>query len=101
MMQDVRVLIVEDDPASTNYLEIILSKEGLEYKTATDGKQGLEVFKSFKPHIVLSDINMPFMSGIELLSEIKRIHPQTIVIMLTAFNSEEYVIESMKFGANN
>jgi len=49
----------------------------------------------------LSDINMSHMNGIELLAAIKKIHPQTIVIMLTAFNSEDYVIESMKYGANN
>lgn len=101
MIQDIRVLIVEDDPASMNYLEIILNKEGLEYRTAADGQQGLEIFKSYQPHIVLSDINMPNMSGIELLSAIKKIQPQTIIIMLTAFNSEEYVIESMRYGANN
>jgi len=101
MMHNIKVLVVEDDPASMNYLEIILNKEGLEYKTAIDGKEGLEIFKEYEPHIVLSDINMPHMSGIELLSAIKRIRPQTIVIMLTAFNSEEYVIESMRYGANN
>ena len=100
-MHNIRVLIVEDDPTSMNYLEIILNKEGLEYKTAADGREGLQVVKEYKPHSVLSDLNMPHMSGIELLSAIKRIRPQTIVIMLTAFDSEEYVIESMRYGANN
>ncbi|MFO7868765.1 MAG: response regulator [Bacteroidales bacterium] len=101
MTNSIKVLIVEDDPASMNYLEIILNKEGLEYKTASNGEEGLEIFKQYHPHIVLTDINMPRMSGIEMLSAIKQINSQTIVIMLTAFNSEKYVIESMKYGANN
>jgi len=101
ILENIKVLIVEDDPASMNYLEIILKKEGLDYELASDGEAGLAKFKEFQPHIVLSDINMPNMSGIDLLASIKKINPQTIVIMLTAFNSEEYVIESMRFGANN
>lgn len=101
MIKNIKVLIVEDDLASRNYLEILINKEGLEYKSAINGKEGLEIFKEFQPHIVLSDINMAPMNGIELLAAIKKIQPQTIVIMLTAFNSEEYVIEAMKYGANN
>lgn len=101
MIKSIKVLIVEDDPASLNYLEIILGKEGLQYKTATNGEEGLEIFKEYKPHIVLSDINMANMNGIELLAAIKKIQPQTIVIMLTAYNSEDFVIEAMRYGANN
>lgn len=101
MIKNIKVLAVEDDSASLSYLEVILKKEGLDYKTATNGQEGLAVFKEYLPHIVLSDINMSHMNGIELLAAIKKIQPQTIVIMLTAFNSEDYVIESMKYGANN
>lgn len=101
MLKNIKVLVVEDDPASLNYLEIILQKEGVEYKSANNGRDGLAIFKEFHPHIVLTDINMAHMNGIELLANIKKIRPHSIVIMLTAFNSEEYVIESMKYGANN
>lgn len=101
MIKSIKVLIVEDDPASLNYLEIILGKEGLQYKTASNGEDGLALFKEYKPHIVLSDINMANMNGIQMLAAIKKIQPQTIVIMLTAYNSEDYVIEAMKYGANN
>jgi len=101
MIKNIKVLIVEDDPASLSYLEIILGKEGVEYKSATNGQEGLAIFKEFHPQIVLTDINMAYMNGIELLAAIKKLRPHTIVIMLTAFNSEDYVIESMKYGANN
>lgn len=101
MIRSIKVLIVEDDSASLSYLEIILGKEGLNYKTATNGEEGLALFKEYKPHIVLTDINMANMNGIELLAAIKKSQPQTIVIMLTAYNSEDYVIEAMRFGANN
>jgi CheY-like chemotaxis protein len=101
MTDTIKVLIVEDDPASMNYLEIILNKEGLDYRTASDGQEGLEIFKKYRPHIVLTDINMPRMTGVEMLLAIKRIDSQAIVIMLTAFNSEDYVIKSMRYGANN
>ncbi len=101
MKENIKVLIVEDDPASMNFLEIILNKENLDYRTAIDGEEGLKVFKEYEPHIILSDINMQNMSGIELLAVVKKQKPQTIMIMLTAFNSEEYVIESMRHGANN
>lgn len=96
-----KVLVVEDDQASRSYLEVILRKENLNFRSADNGKDGLEIFKEYIPDIVLSDINMAQMNGLELLENIKRIKPETIVIMLTAFNSEDYVVEAMKLGANN
>lgn len=96
-----KVLVVEDDIASRNYLEVILRKEGHDFRSADNGVDGLEIFKEYSPEIVLSDINMAQMNGLELLEHIKRIKPDAIIIMLTAFNSEEYVVEAMKLGANN
>lgn len=96
-----KILIVEDDEASCSYLEIILKKEGYQYKSTDNGKDALEIFNDYQPDLVLSDINMAQMNGIELLQAIKKIKSDTIVIMLTAYNSESYVIECMKLGANN
>lgn len=96
-----KVLLVEDELATLCYLEQALKQEGLDYRTATDGKIGFEVFKEFQPDFVLSDINMVEMSGIELLEKIKAIKPEAIVVMLTAYKSEQYVVEAMKLGANN
>jgi len=96
-----KVLLVEDDESSLCYLEVALKKEGIEYRTANDGKIGYEVFKEFQPDFILSDINMAEMTGIELLEKVKVHRPETIVVMLTAFNSEQYVVDAMKLGANN
>lgn len=96
-----KILIVEDDEASRNYLEIILKKENCDFRSAVNGKEGLAVFKEYTPDLVLTDISMAQMNGIELLGEIKKIRPETIVIMLTAYNNENYVVACMKLGANN
>ena len=96
-----KVLLVEDELASLCYLEQALKHEGIDYRMATDGKMGFELFKEFQPDFVLSDINMSEMSGIELLEKVKSLKPETIVVMLTAYNNEQYVIDAMKLGANN
>jgi len=96
-----KVLLVEDELSSLCYLEQALKQEGFDYRTATDGRIGFDVFKEFQPDFVLSDINMTEMSGIELLEKVKAIKPETIVVMLTAYNSEQYVVDAMKLGANN
>lgn len=96
-----KLLLVEDDPASMSYLEIVVRKEGYEYKSAPDGQIGLELFRSFNPDMVISDINMANMDGLEMLKRIKFLKPECVVIMLTAFNSEEFVVKAMQSGANN
>lgn len=96
-----KVLLVEDDLASMSYLEVLMKREGHEYKMAHDGKAGLKLFHEFNPDIVLSDINMAHMNGLEMVERIRQSQPSVIIIMLTAYNSEEYVIEAMKVGANN
>jgi len=96
-----KVLLVEDELSSLCYLEQVLKQEGIDYQTATDGRIGFDVFKKFQPDFVLSDINMTEMSGIELLEKIKAIKPETIVVMLTSYHSEQYVVDAMKHGANN
>jgi len=96
-----KVLLVEDELSSLCYLEQALKQEGIDYRTATDGRIGFDIFKEFQPDFVLSDINMSEMSGIELLEKVKSVKPETIVVMLTSYNSEQYVVEAMKLGANN
>lgn len=96
-----KVLLVEDDQASMSYLEVLMKREKLEYQKAYDGKEGLKRFHEFNPDIVLSDINMAHMTGLEMVERIRQAKPSVIIIMLTAYNSEDYVINAMKVGANN
>lgn len=96
-----KILIVEDDLASLSFLEMILKKEGFDYRTAENGRLGYHIFKEYQPDIVLTDVNMDEMSGLELLEKVKRERAETIVILLTAYTSEENVMSAMRYGANN
>lgn len=96
-----KVLIVEDDKNSRFFLESLLESNGYDFRLAKDGMEGLNIFEEYEPDVVLSDIQMPIMDGLELLEEIKNKRPQTIVIIVTAFGSENYAIQSLQLKANN
>jgi YesN/AraC family two-component response regulator len=96
-----KVLIVEDDAPSRSFMKDTVESQGFETFTAENGLQGLMNFKKVNPDLVLSDINMPKVNGLELLEEIRRISPNVIVVMVTAFGCEEYAIKAMELRANN
>ena len=96
-----KILIVEDDRASQTYLNDTIEAEGHEVNTAENGQAGLIVFDQFKPDLILSDIRMPVMDGLEMLEEIRHQHKDTIIVMITAYGSEEFAIKSLRLGANN
>jgi DNA-binding response OmpR family regulator len=96
-----KVLIVEDDEASRIFLQDMVQSQGYETQVATDGKRGLEAFNQFNPDLVLSDIRMPQMDGLEMLKEIRKVDSNVIVVMNTAFGCEEYAIKALHLRANN
>lgn len=96
-----KVLIVEDDAPSRSFMKDTVESQGFETYVAEDGLIGLEAFKKYKPHLVLSDIRMPELNGLQLLEEIRKINPTVIVVMVTAFGCEEYAIKAMELRANN
>lgn len=96
-----KVLLVEDDPSLRKFLEDSLSLTGYEVKVAEDGRAGLEAFLSFSPDLVMTDIKMPRMDGLELLSEIRKRSQEVIVIVMTAYGCEEYALEALHRLANN
>ena len=96
-----KVLIVEDDAASREYLIDGIESLGHETREAEDGSQGLEVFYAFHPDLVLSDVQMPKMNGLELLETIRGENPETIVVIMTAFGSEKYAVRALRAGASN
>lgn len=96
-----KVLIVEDDPASRNYLKDTVEAEGHETEVAENGETGLKIFKKQLPDLVISDIQMPVVDGLELLEAIRRQSSDSIIIMATAFGSEEYAMRALRLGANN
>lgn len=96
------ILVVDDDANITNLLKRILEKEGYSnVVTADSGKKALEIVANRDISIVLTDVRMPGMSGIELLERIKEINEAIIVIIITAFGSIDQAVECIKKGAND
>jgi DNA-binding response OmpR family regulator len=95
-----RVLVIEDDQAIANLILTNLSRAGLSAHHASDGIQGLIEFKEFDPHIVLTDLKLPNMSGRELCAEIRKISLIPIVLMTSADTSEAEA-EAFEAGADD
>jgi signal transduction histidine kinase len=91
-----KILVVDDEQDIREVLEITLSASGYTVFTAENGKQALEIFKKENPLIVLTDIKMPRMSGIDLLSKIKDKNPDTQVIIITGHGDTDLAIKSLK-----
>src|SRR6185503_1062507 len=89
-----RVLAIDDEPAMIEWLKILLEHEGYEVRTAMIGTRGEEIFKTWKPDVVVTDMMLPDADGLELLRKFKQIHADTEVIVVTA-------VEAMKAGAHS
>lgn len=93
------ILIVDDEKSMRDFLKILLVKEGYEVIVAGDGEQALSVLDQNRIALVISDIRMPGIGGLELLSEIKDRDEDIPVIMITAFASPDDAVQAMKNGA--
>ncbi len=96
-----KILLVEDDPGSRLYLESLLEIHKYDVRSAANGIEGLNIFDEYNPDVVITDIQMPVMDGLELLETIKKRKQETIVIITTAFGTERYAIQALHLGANN
>jgi len=99
MSEPTHILIVDDDQAIRDLLSEGLSDIGYFCDTAGDGLEGLGKVRANGFHLVVSDIDMPEMDGVHLLQEIKKIRPDTEIIMLTGMVDVEVAIQSMRLGA--
>ena len=95
------ILVTEDDEKMRNGLVEILKGEGYNVDSADNGQKGLEMIKEKDYDVVLSDLIMPVMGGMELLRNIKQIKPETSVIFITAFGTIENAVEAIKVGASD
>ncbi len=93
------ILLIEDDEILRITVSDTLKKMGWAVTTAEDGQEGLNIIKNNSFNIVISDIRLPKINGIEVLKEIKNYHPNTDVIMITAFGNIEDAVGIIKFGA--
>ncbi len=96
---DNKLLLVDDEEGIRKVLGISLSDIGYQVLTAANGEEALEIFRRENPPIVLTDIKMPVMDGIELLRKIKDENPDTEVIMITGHGDMDLAIKSLKYRA--
>ena len=94
-----KVLIVDDEPGMRSLLSRVMEKEGYQSRAAADGAQALELVKAGEWDLVVADIDMPVMDGIEMLKRVHEVQPRLPVIMITAYATVESAVEAMKFGA--
>jgi len=99
-MED-KILLVDDEEGIRKVLSITLSDAGYRVFVAENGREALRIFKTESPPIVMTDIKMPGMDGIELLKNIKRENPDTEVIMITGHGDMDLAIESLKHEATD
>ena len=93
------ILIVDDEKNYPFILGAVLEEEGFEILTANSGQQALEILRSTEVDLVLTDMKMPSMNGIELLEHIKRMGKDYPVIMMTAYGTVDKAVEAMQKGA--
>jgi two-component system NtrC family sensor kinase len=96
-----KILLIDDEPDIVRVLGISLKADGYEVIPALSGAEGLEAFAKDKPEIVITDIKMPGMDGIEVLEKIKVIDPNTEVIIITGHGDIDNTIEALKYGASD
>jgi two-component system, NtrC family, response regulator PilR len=94
-----RVLVVDDERSMRELLSIVLRRDGYEVLIAEDGAAAVEVLKKERIDILITDIRMPQMNGVDLLREAKRIAPDIVSIVMTAFASTETAVEALRLGA--
>jgi DNA-binding response OmpR family regulator len=94
-----RVLVVDDEPDAVELLQEFLTSKGYEVITASEGEEALRKVKSERPHLILLDVRMPKMNGLEVLRQVRQIDKEVGVIMVTAVNEEETGRQALELGA--
>lgn len=97
---NMKILIVDDEKSIVTSLEAYFNREGYEVKSALEGRQGLAIAKTFSPDVVILDIMLPGIDGLEVLRELRR-NADPYVILLTAKTSEDDRIIGLKMGADD
>jgi two-component system NtrC family response regulator len=98
-MGNTLILVVDDDASQRRLIEFWLKEDGYDVATAADGNAGLREFTDKSPALVITDIRMPGLSGLDLLGRIKALNPDTPVIIITAFGTVGDAVGAMKLGA--
>lgn len=97
---DISLLYVEDERVTREQVSRILQRVVTDLYVAENGRQGLELYRQKRPDIILSDIMMPVMNGLDMCREIRQLDRDSQLIMLTAYSDTEYLLECIELGVN-
>jgi len=95
------ILIVEDEPKMRRLLELQLAEEGFQARIAADAETGLQMLGKESFDVVVTDLKLPGMSGLEFLQAVKRVNADLPVVLMTAFGTVESAVDAMKAGASD
>ncbi|HEY0048062.1 MAG TPA: response regulator, partial [Pyrinomonadaceae bacterium] len=95
------LLIVDDEQSYRQLLSLVFEGEGYQVRTATNGFEALEKLQTEPAEVIISDVKMPDMDGIEMLRSVREVLPDVGVVMMTAFASVETAREAFKLGADD
>jgi two-component system, NtrC family, sensor kinase len=96
-----RIVLIDDEADIREVLGISLRDAGYEVASAPDGESGLKLMEGFRPRIVITDIRMPGMDGLQVLEAVKRDHPETEVIVATAYGDMDVAIRALQLDASD
>src|SRR5262245_3657588 len=96
-----KVVVIDDEVNAAAALETLLREDGYEVARAHDARSGLALLEQTDADVVLTDLRMPGMDGLELLSRIKEVRPQTMVLLMTAYGTVKTAVKAMKMGAED
>ncbi|MFC1516760.1 response regulator, partial [Thermodesulfobacteriota bacterium] len=96
-----KILLIDDEEGNVRVLSMSLRSDGYDVATAFSGEEGLEVFNNESPDIVLTDLKMPGVSGLEVLKKVKEDSPETEVIIITGHGDIDSAIEALQYGASD
>ena len=97
-MEPLRVLVIEDDETARKQMAKAIRKEGYQVLTAEDGRAGLDIFEKERPEIVITDLKMPGIGGLEVMQTVKRLSPNVQVVLITAFGGVDTAILALREG---
>jgi YesN/AraC family two-component response regulator len=97
---ELAVLFVEDEETILDCMGIYFKRRFRDVYLAADGAEGLEKFREYRPDLVVTDIEMPKLDGLEMSKEIRKISPDTPIILTTAYNEDAQVEEGKRIGVS-
>lgn len=96
-----QILLIDDDASLRRVIEFTLEQAGYPLLTASSGEEGLRLFRQHRPTLVITDVQMPGISGYQVLEQVLAEEPSTLVMIITAFSTVEQAVAAMKSGAHD